>query len=148
MAPLAWGAGDNIGNFTFGDFYLYQFIKPKEKERGMKRVTFFLLLFLAAMVINAYAHPPSDIKITFDPVTKVLQAVIMHDVKDPAQHFIKTVGVGLNGKVVISQAISRQDNNESQTVSYLIPDAKAGDVLSVEGYCSISGKLEKEIKAQ
>jgi len=27
----------------------------------------------------------------------------------------------------------------------LIPDAKAGDKLSVEGYCNISGKLEKEI---
>jgi hypothetical protein len=33
----------------------------------------------------------------------------------------------------------------AQTVSYLIPDLKDGDVLSVEGHCSISGKLKKEI---
>jgi len=114
----------------------------------MRRVTVFLLLFSAAAVFNAYAHPPSEIKITFDPATKILQAVIMHDVKDPAKHFIKKVDVGLNGQEIISHTLSRQDNNENQTVSYLVPDAKAGDALSVEGYCSISGKLEKELKAQ
>ncbi len=114
----------------------------------MIRAMVFLVLFLAAAVMNAYAHPPSDIKITFDPKTKVLQAIIMHDVKDPAKHFIKKVDVGVNGTEVISQTISQQDNKESQTVHYLIPDAKAGDVLSVEGYCSISGKLEKELNVQ
>ena len=115
----------------------------------MKRIAIFLvtLVFLAAAT-SAYAHPPSDIKITFDPQTKILQAVIMHNVSDPLNHYIKQVDVGLNGKEIIIHTISRQDNNESQTVSYLIPDAKAGDVLSVEGYCSISGKLEKEIKVQ
>ena len=114
----------------------------------MRRVTVFLLLFFAAAVFNAYAHPPSEIKITFDPETKILQAVIMHDVKDPVKHFIKKVNVGLNGQEIISHTLSRQDNNENQTVSYLVPDAKAGDALSVGGYCSISGKLEKELKAQ
>lgn len=114
----------------------------------MKKVAVFLILFLVTAVFNAYAHPPSDIKITFDPTTKLLQAVIMHNVADPQKHFIKKVDVGLNGKEIISQVISRQDNNESQTISYLVPDAKAGDELSVEGYCSISGKLEKAIKVQ
>jgi hypothetical protein len=114
----------------------------------MKKAMVFLLLFFIVTVSSAYAHPPSDIKITFDSTTKILQAIIMHDVNDPAKHFIKTVDIGLNGKEVISQTISRQDNKDSQAVSYLIPDAQVGDVLSVEGYCSISGKLEKEIKAQ
>ena len=53
--------------------------------------------------------------------------------------------VGLNGKEIIEHSISREDNNETQTVSYLIPDVKDGDILSVEAYCSISGKLRKEI---
>lgn len=114
----------------------------------MKKITVFTVLFMAMGIASACAHPPSDIKITFDPQTKMLQAIIMHDVKNPEKHFIKKIDVGLNGKEVISQVISRQDNNESQTVRYLIPDAKAGDVISVEGYCSIIGKLEKEVKAQ
>ncbi len=112
----------------------------------MKRVTGFLMLFIFLLTVSTvYAHPPSDIKITFDPKTKILRAVIMHNTSNPPSHYIKKADVGLNGREVIEHKISREDNNESQTVSYLIPDAKDGDVLSVEGYCSISGQLKKEI---
>ena len=96
---------------------------------------------------TALAHPPSEIIISYDPETKILQAVIMHAVGNPQAHFIKKVDVSLNGKEILTQLLSRQDNNNSQTVNYLIPDAKDSDTLAVEAYCSISGKLEKEIKA-
>ncbi len=113
----------------------------------MKRKVWFLALFIFfAAVPMAYAHPPSDIRISFDPNTKILKAVIMHNTSNPLSHYIEKVDVGLNGKEIIEQLISREDNNESQSVSYLIPDAKDGDTVSVEGYCSISGKLTKEIK--
>lgn len=110
----------------------------------MKIILAFLIVFLSAVSV-AYAHPPSDIIITFDSTTKMLQAVIVHKVNNPLSHYIKTVDVGLNGKEISIQNFTRQDNNDSRTVSYHIPDAKEGDVLSVEGYCSISGKLQKEI---
>jgi len=106
-------------------------------------VLFSLMTFLGIGAV--YAHPPSDIKITFNPDTKMLQAIIFHNTSNPINHYIKKVDVGLNGKEIIGHEISREDNNETQTVSYLIPDAKEGDNLSVEGYCSISGKLKKEI---
>jgi len=111
----------------------------------MKRIMAFSVLVFLIVVSAAYAHPPSDIKITFDGRTKMLKAVIMHNTSNPLNHYIKKVDIGLNGGEIIEQAISREDNFESQTVSYLIPDAKEGDVLSVEAYCSISGKLQKEI---
>jgi len=113
----------------------------------MRRIFIFMITcFFVGFFSIAYAHPPSDIIITFDPKTKILSAVIMHNVSNPESHFIKKVDIGLNGKEIIELKFSRQDNNASQPVSYLIPDAKAGDTLSVEAYCSISGKLEKEIK--
>lgn len=98
--------------------------------------------------INAYAHPPSDITITYDYVTKILHAVIAHQVSNPKSHFINKVDVGINGQEIIEHKISRQDNNTDQTVSYFIPDAQIGDVIAVEAYCSISGKLQKEIKVK
>jgi len=110
----------------------------------MKITVFFILCFFICSI--AYAHPPSDIKITYDSRTKILKAVIMHNVSDVKKHFINKVDVGLNGKEIIEQSISQQDNNTIQTVSYLIPDAKPGDTLSVEGHCNISGTLKKEIK--
>jgi len=112
----------------------------------MKKIVALLVLFVFfAFSSIAYAHPPSDIKITFDASTKMLHAVILHNVSNPLKHYIKKVDVALNGKQIIEHSISRQDNNDSQIVSYLIPDVKDGDVLSVEGYCSISGTLKKEI---
>lgn len=113
----------------------------------MKRITalLFVCLFLA-VCSTAYAHPPSDIIITFDNKTKTLSAVIMHNVSNPASHFIRKVDIALNGKDIITHTFSRQDNNVSQTVSYFVPDVKTGDILSVEAHCSISGKLEKEIE--
>ncbi|HQP10715.1 MAG TPA: hypothetical protein PKV41_04960 [Candidatus Omnitrophota bacterium] len=112
----------------------------------MKKITMLTLLFSLVAVSTVCAHPPSDIQITFDPETKILQAVLTHDVNDAAGHFIEKIDVGLNGTEIISHKISRQDNNQTQRISYLIPDATAGDILSVEGYCNLSGKLEKELQ--
>lgn len=112
----------------------------------MKKIIFLSALVLFLGVSFAYGHPPSDIKITFDPATKILSAVIVHNTSNPESHYIKKVDIGLNGGEIIEHRISREDNNATQTVSYLIPDAKEGDSLSVEGYCSISGKLKKEIR--
>ncbi len=112
----------------------------------MKKVVVFLaLLVLGISTSIVYAHPPSDIKITFDPQTKMLNAVIFHNTNDPIHHYIKLVNVGLNNNQIIEHKISREDNNLTQTVSYLVPDAKDGDTISVEGHCSISGQLKKEI---
>ncbi len=114
----------------------------------MKKVTVFILVALLATCSIAYAHPPSDIMITYDKATKILHAVIMHSTSNPQNHYIKKVDIAINGKEVIEHYISREDNNISQTVSYFIPDVDAHDKLSVEAYCSISGKLEKQIEVE
>lgn len=111
----------------------------------MKKCILILSFLCFTLSAQALAHPPSDIRITFDPSSKILTAVIVHGTSNPRGHYIKKVDVGLNAKEIIEQSISRQDNNQTQAVSYLIPDAKSGDRLSVEGYCSISGTLKKEI---
>ena len=113
----------------------------------MKKVI-LLLIFCSFLAVSAtaYAHPPQDIIIRFDSQTKVLQAIIVHNVSDPENHYIKKVDVGLNGQQIIEHKISRQDNNETQIVTYLVPDAKVGDKISVEAYCSIEGSLKKEVE--
>ena len=110
-----------------------------------KTLVLALFCFFALALKSAYAHPPQDITITFDAASKTLKAVIIHNVSNPLSHFIKKVDISLNGKEIIEHQISRQDNFNTQAVSYLIPDAKTADVVSVEAYCSISGKLKKEI---
>lgn len=113
----------------------------------MKKLVCFAIVFFLGMSA-LYAHPPSDIKISFDPSVKLLEADIVHNTSNPTKHYINKIDVALNGKEIIEHSISRQDNNQSQTVRYYIPDAKDGDKLSVEGYCSVSGKLEKKISVK
>jgi len=113
----------------------------------MQRMFSFAVVFCVVLFAGAvYAHPPQDIKISYDAKSRLLTAVIDHVVSNPLNHYISKVDVAVNGKEVVEHQISRQDNGQTQTVVYLIPDAKAGDMVSVEGYCSISGKLAKDIK--
>ena len=111
----------------------------------MKRTVVFLIFFFGIGVLSAYAHPPINIVITYDLQSRVLRAAIKHNVNDPKRHYIKKVDVCINGKEVLTHKLSRQDNGTIQIVAYIIPDAKPGDELSVEAYCSIQGKLEKKI---
>jgi len=108
-----------------------------------------IILTLCGMFVMstiALAHPPSDIKIQFDPATKTLTAVITHRVSNANTHYIGKVDIGLNGKEIQMLPFAKQETKTSQTVKMVVPQAKKGDTLSVEGYCNLSGKLEKEIK--
>jgi desulfoferrodoxin (superoxide reductase-like protein) len=107
--------------------------------------TALLLCGILALNATAFAHPPSAIKIQFDDKTKILTAVVEHRVSNPKTHFIYKVDIGLNGEEIQMLPFEKQETSASQTIKFAIPQAKKGDTLSVEGYCNLSGKLEKEI---
>jgi len=79
---------------------------------------------------------------------KSIASLILHDVKNPREHFIKEVDVKLNGSPIITQKLTVQDTNNTETVAYVIPDAKIGDTITIKAECSISGKLEKSLKVE
>jgi hypothetical protein len=65
----------------------------------MRKIAIAILVCLfSAFYLAAYAHPPSDITITYDPASKILRAVIIHNVSNPQNHYIKKVDIALNGK--------------------------------------------------
>jgi len=103
-----------------------------------------MLLFAGTVL----AHPPAHIEVSFNREAKILTAKIIHPVENPSAHYIAKIDVALNGKEVLSHKISRQDNENEQVVAYLLPDVKTGDEVSVEGYCSITGKKEARIRIE
>lgn len=111
----------------------------------MKKIIHIVLICLSCFISVALAHPPKDIIINYNLQTHMLNATIKHDVANPVPHHIKEVDVFLNDTKILSHLISVQDNHETQTVSYLIPDAKMNDTLAVEAFCSIHGSLKKQI---
>jgi len=113
----------------------------------MKSLKFFVGLFIfIACATSAYANPPRSIDIKYDQATKTVAAIINHPVINPEKHYIKKVDIGLNGKEIKELTFQRQETRASQTITYVIPEAKAGDVISVEGYCSLIGKSEEKLK--
>jgi len=111
----------------------------------MKKISLFLFsLFVLQSV--AVAHPPSDVKIGFDLKTQTLNAVVVHRVSNPATHYIYKVDIALNGKEIKTLTFEKQLDRKEQAVTVVLPQVKAGDFLSVEGYCNLSGKLEKKIR--
>ena len=98
------------------------------------------------MCSGAFAHPSTDIKVEYSLKTRILTAIITHPVADPVKHHIGKVDISLNGEEIIEHKISKQDTNTTQFAAYMIPDAKVGDTIGVEAYCSINGKLKKDIK--
>ncbi|RJP27188.1 MAG: hypothetical protein C4533_08250 [Candidatus Omnitrophota bacterium] len=113
----------------------------------MKKILFVILLVLF-FASSVFAHPPTRIEISYDKSTSILTAKITHPVEDPDRHYVSKVDVAVNGKEILEHKLSRQDNADYRIVTYLIPDVKEGDTISVEGYCSIMGKKEEGIKVK
>ncbi len=115
----------------------------------MKNITLMItigVLFLSFKPV--FGHPPSSLKIEFNLADHVLKVDVLHEVKDPAKHFIYKVAVDLNGKEIIKQTFKTQRDSTGLNVIYMIIDAKVGDEIGVTGFCSISGKKKETIKVQ
>ena len=113
----------------------------------MKKIV-ILLIFSFFFISLAYAHPPQDIKITFNKENKTLTAVIKHVTSNPKTHYIQKVDIGLNGKEIDDIKLLAQDNSTTQTITYVFTNIKSQDVISVEAYCNLFGKLQKQITVE
>jgi len=114
-------------------------------KKNLIVVSFIAVLLTAS---SAFAHPPVRIDMSYDAANKIVTAVIVHPVQNSMNHYIYKVDVSINGKEVIEQKISFQETPDTQTVSYRLPDIKKGDIIGVEGYCNINGKLKETIEAK
>jgi desulfoferrodoxin (superoxide reductase-like protein) len=104
-----------------------------------------VLIFSASA---ALAHPPVKIEISYDPATKTVSAVITHPVQDRTNHLIGKVDVDINGEEVIEAKYHFQDTESAQQVSFIMKEAKPGDVIGIEAYCNISGKLKATVEVK
>ena len=116
----------------------------------MRKFLIFLTLNIVYLftAIAVYAHPPVKIDLTFAPATETLTAVISHPVSNPEVHYIEKVEIKKNNQVIAKQEYAKQDNHQTQIASIQIPDAKKGDVLTLQAFCSISGSLKKKLAVQ
>lgn len=92
---------------------------------------------------SAFAHPPSQIIVQFDPQTRLLEVRIPHSVPDAkGDHYISEVRVFHNGKEILVQYIASQFSPKEQKVQYLIVDAASGDTLTIYARCNKFGEKQ------
>ncbi len=107
----------------------------------------FSVLILSVHSVS-FAHAPSNIDAEFNPKNKVLAVYITHDTDDPLAHGVKDLNVSLNGKVIITQEILRQDDERGVMLNYRINGVVKGDLLGVKASCNMGGEAAGELTAE
>ena len=113
----------------------------------MKKVFICLVLislFLITSQSPAIAHPPSKITTSYDPEGKTLLVVVDHKVADPKKHFIWKVDVIKNGNIVDTKQFEEQTDNYTQKTAFVLTESQPTDVIEIEAFCNISGKLKQK----
>ncbi|MDP2172351.1 MAG: hypothetical protein Q8M98_10720 [Candidatus Cloacimonadaceae bacterium] len=101
-----------------------------------------VLIAIAIMILVSTlpAHPAGSVTARFDATTKLLSISFDHSVKDPTDHFIKSIIVKVGGSIMITQNLNIQENAAGGSFSYKLLNLKKGDVIEVITECNKSGK--------
>ncbi|HOD12800.1 MAG TPA: hypothetical protein PLO93_03210 [Candidatus Omnitrophota bacterium] len=110
----------------------------------MRKISVVILLLLFVLCPNAFAHPPQDIILAYDPSSRTLAIEVLHSSYDPNRHHINRLEVSINGNVILEKTPNRQNNTKLE-VNILIPHVDAGATLEVKAFCSRGGTLTKSI---
>jgi len=105
-----------------------------------------LVVFFSIFSISLMAHPPKSVTVTYNEGK--LKIVVVHKVKDPTSHYIKTIKISVDGNVVKELKYTSQTSVEQQVVEENLPDIKAGSTIKVKATCSQFGFRNGELKVQ
>lgn len=94
---------------------------------------------VASLCSVAYAHEPSDVKISFDNTAKTLKVYVHHPSNTLDKHYIEKVQIIFKGKIIIEQFLTKQDDEKGVKLAYRLPEAAYGDALSIQAYSTIEG---------
>jgi len=114
----------------------------------MKTSFLWCMVIVLLLAGAAAAHPPKEVKIDFDPDSKMLMVTAIHDTKDVTKHYVGMVQVDLNGEKMIEQKFKSQVGPGEQMAHFWINDAKVGDTLTVTAFCNIAGKKQASLKIE
>jgi hypothetical protein len=114
------------------------------RNASLNYVLAFLVtaLFTGIVVFPAAAHAPSDMSISYNELSKVLNVTITHQVPNPQAHYVREVRVTINGNVVHDSQYTSQPAPDTFTYTYpLLP--RPGDTIEVTATCSIAGSISR-----
>jgi len=117
---------------------------PKIRRLKMKKIILLSLLTLISAL--ALAHPAGAQNLRWDAKTNYLYVSYDHSVKNPADHFIQSVVIQVNGKTIITQLLTLQDTNQGGALVFKLPGMKKNDKIVMVSDCNKGGKKTSSIK--
>ncbi|MBN2030059.1 hypothetical protein JW824_07410 [bacterium] len=114
----------------------------------MRKTVIFIVLLLFIQISISYGHAPSAVTLDFNKETSMLEVKYEHSVRDVTQHYVIEAKVQLNGKEIIVQFLSSQEDLNGGSLVYKIIDAKPGDEILVQIRCNRAGSKSTSVKIQ
>jgi len=105
-------------------------------------VLLVIAVFAGIVVLPAAAHAPSDMSISYNERSKLLNVTITHQVPNTQAHYVQEVHVTLNGNTVHDVHYTSQPSPDAFTYSYLLQPVP-GDTIEVTASCSIAGSISR-----
>lgn len=100
-----------------------------------------LLLFTISIVLISnivYAHPPSDMVLSYDQEKQLLSVKMRHTTHDPREDYIRKVEISVNGAEIVVKHYTIQLNTLEFSEDVALP-AKEGDSITVKAYSKEGG---------
>lgn len=103
------------------------------------------IVFAALIPIMIFAHPAKKVEVTYDSSTGKLKITATHSVSDPSKHYIETITITVDGKVLKTETYTQQSDKSIQEVQIQIPELKKGSVVVVNTKCNKGGSKKTTI---
>jgi desulfoferrodoxin (superoxide reductase-like protein) len=103
---------------------------------------FITALFL--LIPFVCSTTPSDMDLSYDKQSEILNVTITHEVADPNSHYIAGVKICLQESVFKTFNYTSQPTNDTFSYLYNI-SANTGDKIKVAAYCSIEGEIHEDL---
>jgi len=100
---------------------------------------FLTSVLMAILPIWIMAHPAKSVSATYNATTGKLKISAVHQVKDVTNHYIITMVISVDGKVVKTLTYTKQSSTESQDDEVAVPEIKKGSKVDVKTKCNKFG---------
>ena len=87
---------------------------------------------------------PSDMDLSYDENTDILNVTITHEVSDNSSHYIAGVKICLQESVFKTYNYTSQPTNDTFSYYYTVV-ADKGDKIKVAAYCNVEGAIHEDL---
>ncbi len=125
-------------------FYVKENINIKNRIKMKKIILTIVAIFIASSFVSA--HPAKKVNLTYK--NGVLKIEAVHGVKDPAKHYIKTLQIKVDDKVVKEINLDKQSSSLSEVTEVSLPGLKKGAKIKVKSTCSQFGSKQGKLTVE